>query len=379
MRLSLFPLVSVALAASVWESISQLQQTLAPKAAEHELISLHKSLVDINSITGHEQKVAHFLKEYLEKSGFTVEIQIVEQGRQNIYAYFGERRNTTVLLTSHIDTVPPYIPYYVSGDRIYGRGSNDAKGSVATQILATKSLYEAGEISEGDVSLLFVVGEEYDGAGMVYANKHLDATWDHAVFGEPTELKLGVGHKGVYHFDINVEGKASHSGYPHLGIDANKKLIDILYRIEHAEYPTDPLLGNTSVNVGLIDAGVAGNVVSPRAFAKLLIRVANSAEGVKKIIGCIIDEANRDYENVKVTDFQVKEPVYLNYEVPGFDSIVLAYFTDVPNLVRPFKSRYLYGPGSILVAHSADEYVTLSDLKGALEGYKKLTKYLLAQ
>lgn len=377
MRLTnVLTIASVACAASVWES---LQQSFIGQVyhQDYELISLHKSLVDIPSISGDEEAVGKFLERYLQKNGFTVELQSVKPGRDNVYAYLGSKRNTSVLLTSHIDTVPPYIPYYQSGDKIYGRGSNDAKGSVASQIIALKELYESGEVGEGDVSLLFVVGEEYDGIGMRHASDKLGAYWDHAIFGEPTELKLGVGHKGIYNIEIDVEGKASHSGYPQLGIDANKKLIDILYQIEHAEYPADQLLGNSSVNVGIIEAGVAANVVSPKARAKILIRVAHSTSTVSGTIKHIVDEANKEYDNVKLVDIQNKEPVYLDFEVPGFETVVLAYFTDVPNLERQFKSRYLYGPGSILVAHSADEYVTVADLKNAVDGYKRLTRYLL--
>lgn len=367
MRLTTLPFLALFALAN-----ASLQQVIA---LDHELISLHKSLVETESISGNETAVGQFLAEYLAQSGFTVETQTVGRGRENIYAYFGETRNTSVLLTSHIDTVPPYIPYYVFLDRIYGRGSCDAKGSVAAQVIAAKSLYASGEIAEGDLSLLFVVGEEVDGAGMAHASEQLNVSWNNAVFGEPTELKLGVGHKGVYHLDIAVEGKASHSGYPQLGIDANKKLIDILYGIEHAEFPKDDLLGNTTVNVGLIHAGTAGNVVSPHAFAKVLIRVANNAQAVHGIVQSVIDKTG--FENVHVEEHQLEEPVYLDYKVPGFNSTVLAYFTDVPNLKREDMGKYLYGPGSILVAHGDDEYVTVSELQGALDGYKDLVRFLL--
>lgn len=306
-----------------------------------------------------------------------METQEVEPERYNIYAYFGESKNAKVLLTTHIDTVPPYFPYSRDGDKISGRGSVDAKASLVTQILSAFELFENGEIQEGDVALLFVVGEEYNGAGMRFANAHLNATWDHVIFGEPTEGKLGIGHKGVYHFDLNITGKASHSGYPELGIDANKKLIDTLYKIIHADYPVDELLGNTTVNPGLIDGGVSGNVVSPIAKAKILIRVANDAQKVKQIIDEIIQDENEEYHNIKVIQQQLNEPEYLNFTVPGFESTVLAYFTDVPNIQRNFKSRYLYGPGTIHVAHSANEFITVGELRDAIVGYKNLTKYLL--
>lgn len=384
MRLLPLTFATTALSATIFSNwLENIQQAIAidtqPKSLEQEIISLHKDIVTINSVSGGEGEVGEYLADYLQAQGFTVETQLVSEGRLNVYAYYGSKRDTKVLLTSHIDTVPPYLPYYIHEDRIYGRGSADAKASVAAMVMAARSLHAEGSIEDGDLSLLFVVGEEYDGAGMKYASDNLGAEWDHAVFGEPTELKLGVGHKGMFHFDVNVTGKASHSGYPYLGIDANKKIIDILYQIEHAEFPSDPLLGNTTVNVGLINAGVAGNVISPIANARCIIRVAHDAKGVSETVIGIIDEANKEYDNVKLISKQYEEPVYLDYEVPGFDTIILAYYTDIPNLKRTLKSRYLYGPGSIHVAHGADEYVTIGDLKAAIGGYKKLTKFLLEQ
>lgn len=326
-----------------------------------------------------EFEVGNFLHSYLTQKGFTVEVQNVTPKRNNIYAYFGSKKDNTVLLTSHIDTVPPYFDYYNEDGDIYGRGSNDAKASVSSQIIAALDLFNSNEINQGDLALLFVVGEEVDGIGMRFASDNLVANWEHVVFGEPTELKLGVGHKGIYNFDINIKGKASHSGYPQYGIDANRKLIEILHKILKVELPSDDLLGESTINPGFINAGVAANVVSPDAKAKILIRIAHDAAKVKQIISRIIETANKEYHNVELKDIQLEEPVYLDHEIPGFETAILAYFTDVPHLQKAVKSKYLYGPGSILNAHTADEHVSLDDLKNAVAGYKQLVKYLLAK
>jgi acetylornithine deacetylase len=304
----------------------------------------------------------------------------VQHKRNNIYAYFGSKTDTKVLLTSHIDTVPPFFDYYNNDGIIYGRGSNDAKASVATQIISVLELIQSDEISleGGDVGLLFVVGEEVDGVGMKFASENLDANWEHVVFGEPTELKLGVGHKGVYNFDLLVKGKASHSGYPQLGIDANTKLIQLLNKIVSAELPTDELLGESTINPGFIEAGVAANVISPFAKAKVLIRVAHDASKVKDTISSIVEDENQEHRNIELVDVQLEDPVYLDHEIPGFETTVLAYFTDVPHLRKEVQTKYLYGPGSILNAHTGDEHVSLDDLKEAVEGYKKLVRHLLS-
>ena len=238
------------------------------------LLNLHKALIEIESITGNEQEVGKYLASYLEKHNFTVETQDVEAinsakaPRQNIFAYKGEQRKTKTLVTSHIDVVPPYWPYKREGDEIWGRGSVDAKGSVATQITAFTELYAAGKIEDGDVALLFVVGEEGPGDGMRKAND-LGLNWGTVIFGEPTELKLASGHKGITGVEIKAKGKAGHSGYPQLGKSANAMLIPALYALQNIQLPWSEKYGNTTLNIGRIEGGVAANVIAEDAKASI--------------------------------------------------------------------------------------------------------------
>jgi acetylornithine deacetylase len=315
-------------------------------ADESPLISLHKSLVSIPSVSGSEHDVAIWLKDYLESKSFTVETQRVgkrgERPRLNVFAYVGETRNTSALLTSHIDTVPPFIPYSYnpSKDRIYGRGSDDAKASVASQLIAVEELLADGSIGEGDVGVLYVVGEEVDGIGMKTAND-LNVSWDTVIFGEPTELKLAVGHKGMLILDVIAKGKASHSGYPELGINANSHLIEALAVLDKLPLPGSKLLGNTTLNVGRIDGGVAANVISAYAKAQVAVRVAGDLDAIH-------DKIDKTLKKFKVEVSwwnQSYGPVTLDYDVKGFDTIVCNYGTDVPNLKGDHK-KYLYGPGS---------------------------------
>lgn len=180
--------------------------------------------------------------------------------RFNILAYPGKDRKTKTLVSSHIDTVPPFWPWEKRGDEIWGRGSVDAKASVATQIKAVEELIDAKEIGEGDVALLFVVGEETGGDGMRKAND-LGLSWNTVIFGEPTELKLASGHKGILHLTIKAKGRAGHSGYPELGRNANNMLISALYAIQNAEFPSSTKYGNTTLNIGRMNGGVAANVI----------------------------------------------------------------------------------------------------------------------
>lgn len=307
------------------------------------LLSLHRSLIEIPSLSGSEYNVAQYLLEYLTTHNFTVETHDVpgfNGDRQNIYAYLSSNRTTHTLLTSHIDTVPPFIPYKASLNTIYGRGSNDAKGSVAAQIIAVEELVADGLLDPGHVGLLFVVGEEITGDGMRAVNP-LKLNWNSVIFGEPTENKLAVGHKGIIKFNVRAKGKASHSGYPHLGINANSNLIQALAVIDRLELPGSEELGDSTINIGLFQGGVAVNVISASAEARGMIRVAGDYDETVKILRESVADlpVELEIENVGYG------PVSLSHDVPEFETIICSYGTDVPHLNGNHKS-YLYGPGS---------------------------------
>lgn len=360
--------------ASKWDSedaFSKLEDYVVEE--KYSLLKLHRSLMEIESITGNEYAVANYLTKYLKNSGLTVETQHVEDKRYNIYAYYGEQRNTSTVISSHIDVVPPHIGYSVDGTKIRGRGACDDKGPLAAQVIAFLDLLHEGKLKEGDASLLFVVGEENSGIGMRTASEGLGVSWDYAIFGEPTENKLGVGHKGIFAFDVEVIGRASHSGYPELGISATDILVPILHKIQNLDLPKSDLLGPSTVNIGKIEAGVAANVVPAHGKATIAIRVASDLDEVVRLVHTVVDNV----EHVVPVKGRTTEPQYLDYEVPGFESIILAYNTDVPNLMMPLKKRFLYGPGTIHVAHSEDEHVENKDLLDSVVGYKGLVEHIL--
>lgn len=281
-------------------------------ATTSSLLALHKSLIEIPSVTDSERPVADFLAEYLTSHNFTVETQAVDGDRVNVFAYLERGRDTNTLITSHIDTVPPFIPYTINGDRIGGRGSNDAKGSVAAQITAVESLIASGDVSAGDISLLYVVSEETTGSGMKTAND-LGIAPKTVIFGEPTENKLAVGHKGILMFDVIAHGKASHSGYPELGVNANSRLIKALAVLDVLELPGSELLGKTTLNVGRIEGGVAYNVVPAEARGKVAVRVAGELEEVRRKIEKEMGQFEVELEFTEVG----YGPVKLDYDVEG--------------------------------------------------------------
>ncbi|KAJ9655548.1 hypothetical protein H2198_005639 [Neophaeococcomyces mojaviensis] len=400
-------------------SVQNSRDDLSKIILKSPLLSLHKALVEVESISSYELAVGKLLVSTLEAHNFAVTTQQVNDvnnaslKRWNIYATpdssqypsssSKKQPHPKVILTSHIDTVPPYIPYSLSRPKssdsredilISGRGTVDAKACVAAMVQATLSLLASPktEFNPSDVALLFVVGEETRGDGMNHFSDsklyhHTNSNLKAVIFGEPTELKLASGHKGITMAHIKAHGKAAHSGYPWLGQSATSMILPALYVLdklgdllpEEGGLPRSKEFGNSTVNVGYISAGVAANVVPEFAEAKVSFRLAGgTTESVKKIILNAISGA--DPQGLLDVDiYQGYAPVPLDTDVDGFDSIVVNYGTDVPNLkVADGVKRYLYGPGSILVAHGKDEGLTVGALEQAVEDYQKLIKHALS-
>jgi acetylornithine deacetylase len=281
-----------------------------------DLLSLHKQLVEIPSISRDEHNAVEWLAAYLRSQDFTVETQSVSSSppRENLLAYLGSSSKTRTLVTSHIDTVPPYLPYERRGDEIWGRGSVDAKASVAAQVLAVQSLITSLDIGEGDVGLLFVVGEEISGDGMRAVND-LGLSWETVIFGEPTELKLVSGHKGHLEITIRAHGKAGHSGYPELGRNANSMLIPALSKLSEIEWPSSQKYGNTTINIGRIEGGVAANVIAEEAYAYIAVRIAaGQPEELKGLVREVLLEVDRDLE---ISFSPGYGPVPIDHDVEG--------------------------------------------------------------
>lgn len=377
------------------------------------LLSFHRDLVEIESLSGNEHDVGLFVAQFLEARNFTVVKQEVPpvkdqektKTRYNIYAVpKSYTQPPSILLTSHIDTVPPFIPYSVHqpiSDSttfdpenliIAGRGSVDAKGSVAAQIFAT--LETLASQPDAKLGLLFVVGEEIGGDGMkLFSDSSLNAksAINTIIFGEPTEAALVAGHKGMLGFKVLAHGSAAHSGYPWLGKSAVSAILPALSRVdvlgdiptEEGGLPASPKYGPTTLNIGVIRAGVATNVVPSEAWADVAVRLAAGTPAeAGEIIQRAVEEAVRGFEAEVVVDFvshgESYPPQDLDVDVDGFDVTTVNYGTDVPNLaVGPGVKRYLYGPGSIFVAHGDNEALTVRQIKEAVVGYKKLIEAAL--
>ena len=331
-----------------------------------ELLELTKALMSIPSTSGEEEAVGFFLRDHLESLGWTVELQSVSENQNNVIATLND--NPRVWLSTHMDTVPPFIPPTEDDEKIYGRGSCDAKGIIAAQITAAEQLRKEGI---EDIGLLYTVEEERASTGAKAANLHpLAAKCEYMINGEPTDNDLAIGSKGTFRLIIRTTGKAAHSAYPEEGDSAIEKLLDILDDIRHTKFPDDEFFGETTVNIGTIEGGAALNVIPPTAEAGLAIRLTTKKQPIEDAIRSIV----RDRGEIEILSFS--EPVRM-LEVEGFDTKVVRFTTDIPHMPN-WGKPLLLGPGSILVAHTKDEFVLKKDLETAVSLYIGLAKKLLA-
>jgi acetylornithine deacetylase len=325
-------------------------------------VALTRALVDIDSTTGREGEVGGWLADHLRGLGFSVTIQPVDDRRFNILATVGSPQ---VVYSTHFDCVPPFFPSRIDGDRLYGRGSCDAKGILAAQIAAADAFRRAGETRVG---LLFVVGEERGSDGAKIANAAANGC-QFLIDGEPTESRLGLATRGMLRLKLRASGRAAHSSFPELGESAIDKLIDALVELRSVELPSDPILGRTHYTVGLIAGGVAPNVVSPSAEAEVMFRTVSDGDQIR---GAVRPLESR----VQIEHVLEAPPVHLT-TVPGYEAVVFPYTTDIPFL-RAWGQPLLFGPGSIHVAHTADEFISIPELLSAVAHYGTIARQLLA-
>jgi acetylornithine deacetylase len=329
------------------------------------LFELTRTLIDIPSVSGAEAEVGRFLASHLEGLGYEVETQEVEPGRANVLATTGARPR--VVLSTHMDTVPPFIPSSEDARHIRGRGSCDAKGIIAAQVAAAERLRSEGV---EELGLLFTVDEELGSLGARAADGHpLAGLCEYLVNGEPTDNKLAAGSKGSLRLRLVAEGRAAHSAYPERGESAVEKLLDVLADLRAREWPRDGFFGETTCNIGTLTGGTRPNVIPAAAEAQLQIRLVTPSETVK----AVVEEAARG--RARVEYMSAAEPVRMH--VPdGFEGEVVRFTTDVPYL-RGWGTPLLVGPGSILDAHTDGERVSKRELEESVGIYARLVKSLL--
>ncbi len=327
-----------------------------------DVVALAAELLAIQSSSGSEGEAVEFVSRWLIGRGWSVELQEVSKGRANVWA---TRKGKGVTLSTHLDTVPPYIPPREHDGRLYGRGSSDAKGIAAAMMIAADRLAKAGEER---VDLLFVVGEEAGSDGARAANR-LSPTSKYLVNGEPTESKLASGAKGSQRVILRFRGKAAHSAYPELGRSAIEPMLALLPTIKTLPLPTDKDLGATTVNIGVIRAGTAGNIIPELAEVELMFRLVGDVKPLKQAIESWVgDKAEIEYGSfIPAQKFET---------IDGFEIGPVAYTSDIPLLTR-WGKPLMFGPGSIHVAHTSDEFIAVDELRNAVDAYERIVRALL--
>lgn len=329
-----------------------------------DVLRLTRELIDIPSVTGEEFQIGASLGELLMRLGYQVELQEVTDERSNLIATSGQPPR--IILSTHMDTVPPFIASGEDEEFIYGRGACDAKGIMAAQIAAAEKLRAGGR---QDVGLLFTVDEEIASAGAKLANSHsLASSCEYLINGEPTDNQLAKGTKGSIQVAIQTAGRAAHSAYPEQGDSAIEKMLDVLADVRKIDWPADELFGETTCNIGVLTGGTRANVIPSESQATLQIRLAvDSFRGKGLLEEAIAGRAALDYRSMH-------DPVRLE-TIDGFEQMLARFTTDIPYLSNWGKA-FLMGPGSILVAHTDDERVAKSDLLKAVDLYVDLVNKL---
>jgi len=344
----------------------------APSSAAFNAVDLTRRLIDIESITYNECAVGQFLAEFLDSRGFSVETMPVAQDREsrcqgerfNVYAHTGGE-TPDVVFSTHMDTVPPFIPSSEDADYIYGRGACDAKGIIAAQIAAAEYLRN----SDVKAALLFVVGEERDSAGAKVANLNPRGS-RFLVNGEPTDNRIALASKGTLRAEIRATGRMAHSAYPELGESATHKLIEALHRLLALQLPVSAEIGPSTLNIGLIEGGRAPNVIADHGSAQLMIRLVGPSEETRAAIEAAV-------AGLATVDYALEIPFMEFRHIEGIPSMVAAFTTDVPWL-SAWGVPLLLGPGSIHVAHTPHERLAKRELFEAIDLYVEVAKRLVS-
>ncbi len=327
-----------------------------------------RALVDLESTTGREAPVADYLfahlRELATQRNGRLERMPAAHGRDNILLTFG---TPIVTLSTHIDTVPPFFPSSENETDIHGRGACDAKGIISAMISASETL-----LAENlrNFALLFVVGEERDSAG-ARAAAGAPRGSRYLINGEPTENLLALGSKGALRYELVAQGKLAHSAYPELGHSAIHALLETLHDMREMPLPRDPILGQATLNVGTISGGRAPNVVADEARAEIMFRTVGDPTSIRAEVQLLA--AGR----VEAREVHYSKAVHLQ-SLEGFATTVVAFATDIPVFDGSWGQPFLIGPGSIHVAHTADEHIAKKDLLDAVNIYAQMVRQLVS-
>ena len=355
-----------------------------------DLEFFHK-ILSVDSTSGKEAELADILSVELAASGRKIDVFEVGDGTRNVLVSWGTPK---VIFCTHLDTVPPYMPPVFEESVVRGRGSADAKGQIFAMYEACKELEAKGCT---DFGLLLLAGEETGsfGAKAFNADPALKDAW--LIVGEPTDNCMASAAKGTKSFEVTFAGQACHSGYPENGSSAVLYFNDFVNALRSIVFPMDPVLGETTWNIGKLSSDNPQNILSDRLTCRVYFRTTfESDEMVCNIMKNIAGpqaklrfgkrrvQDGSDIVAKEVAPWQKAMTVQAfggdtpsRFEVlEGFESKPVAFGSDAPQL-KCFEHKILCGPGSILVAHRDEEHITLADIEKAIAQYVRMCELII--
>ena len=285
-------------------------------------------------------------------------------------------------------TIDPYSAN-ISDGKVHGRGTSDTKGPMAAMIWGLKN--NAHLLAELPVAVDFIgfMGEESSQPGSRHFAGHRAHEYEFAIVGEPTSLQAVYCTKGCLWATIEAKGKSTHASQPHLGENAIMKLNKELARLdedfrEQIAKATHPVLGSSTLNIGMISGGTRPNIVPSHASAQIDIRTVPALITEHSAAQQLIEFL----QGVEVTQIAESPPMELAPDHPWLTKLKVAHpgliltgapwFSDAAHLSAAGLPSICLGPGSIDQAHTADEFITISDLEAGAEWFTALIKSFLA-
>ncbi|KAM3580553.1 hypothetical protein VKS41_007214 [Umbelopsis sp. WA50703] len=330
-----------------------------------ELFEFHRNIMAIDSTSGHETSATDYIANHLRSLNYTVELQPVHNPalnssirRENIYAYLGSNRTTRLLINSHVDTVPPYYPPSDDNENVYGRGANDAKGQIAVQLFAIEQLRKANKLQEGDLAILWDVGEEEYADGITAANS-LNITPIWSITG--------------FTFYLNSTGQTAHSSVPQLGRNAIVQLISAYNEVVNQKFAAESFWVNTTISLDKIQGGLVPNQVPDNAIGTVNVRNAANATLVWKEL----KEAFGKIPHISlILNATMTNPIKFDVIKNWREEKVMPYGTDLASWTGK-NYRFLIGVGSITTAHTDHEFVSKKEMLEAVDYYTDFITGLL--
>jgi acetylornithine deacetylase len=348
-----------------------------------------------------EDGVARFAADYLQKEGIETRWDEVLPGRHNLIAFLPGKSRAGLCLETHMDTVsalgmriPPFSPEICEG-KLYGRGSCDAKASLAAMMCALAGMKRDGIVPATDTYLAAVVDEEYRYRGVT---RLLQSGFrvQSAVVGEPTNLRVVTACKGVVRFTLAVRGKSGHSSRPRDGRNAIYDMAPVIAELENQLIPAlgvkrHPLLGSPTLSIGRIEGGVIVNIIPDRCVIEVDRRTLPGEDfaSVSAEIQSVIDRVKEkrpgleaEIEPPVLTDDAMDTPADTAIarcaaeacsNITGNGSVEgVGYCCDATKFSRAGIPAIVLGPGDIRKAHAEDEYVSIAQLEKAVQIYKDI-------